>query len=87
MVDTRNKRASAIGMAFAALSILPAPDAAVSQADRQQVAYCYAGISAGQLIVYQFVTFEDATLTVPLSFESASLESPLVFSGESLEPV
>lgn len=87
MLDTRNKRASAIGLAFTALSVLPAPDAAVSQADRQHVAYCYAGISVGQLIVYEFVVFSDATLTVPLSFEDATLQVPLVFSGESLEPV
>jgi hypothetical protein len=38
-------------------------------------------------ITYQFVSFEDATLTVPLSFEDAALQPPLVFSGESLEPV
>lgn len=46
MLDTRNKRASAVGLIFTALAVLPAPDAAVGQADRQQVAYCYAGISA-----------------------------------------
>lgn len=98
MINTRNKRASAIGLAFTALSILPAPDGAVSQADRQQVAYTYAGLSAGQLIVYDFITFTGETLTPALSFSaetltpslsvsSESLTSALSFRDETLEPI
>lgn len=45
-VDTRNKRASCLGLAFAAALVLPAPDGAIDAADRQQTAYCYAGIAA-----------------------------------------
>jgi hypothetical protein len=45
-VDTRNKRASALGFVLAALVVLPAPDAAIGQADRQQVTFSYAGILA-----------------------------------------
>lgn len=45
-MDTRNKRASAIGVAFVAALILPAPDATVGQPDRQHAAYSYAGIQA-----------------------------------------
>jgi hypothetical protein len=50
-VDTRNKRASVLGLTLAALAVLPAPDGTVAQADRQQVAWCYAGISAEPLSV------------------------------------
>lgn len=49
-MDTRNKRASALGFALAALVILPAPDATVSQDDRQQAAFSYSGIAAGAAI-------------------------------------
>jgi hypothetical protein len=45
-VDTRNKRASVIGIAAVLAAVLPAPDATVAQADRQHVAYCYSGIEA-----------------------------------------
>lgn len=45
-VDTRNKRASVLGLTLASLLVLPAPDTAIEQPDRQQIAYCYAGVSA-----------------------------------------
>jgi hypothetical protein len=45
-VDTRQKRASAIGLGLAALLVLPAPDGTIDQADRQQAASAYAGILA-----------------------------------------
>lgn len=47
-VDTRDKRASVLGLAVATFAlVLPNPDgAALSQADRQQTAFCYAGIEA-----------------------------------------
>lgn len=50
-LDSRNKRASALGFALAALVVLPAPDATINQGDRQQVAFSYAGILAGAAIV------------------------------------
>jgi hypothetical protein len=62
-VNTRNKRSSAIGVGLAALVVLPAPDAAVGQPDRQQVTFCYAGISASALFEYDVITFTSATLT------------------------
>lgn len=43
-VDTRNRRASVLGFALAALAILPAPDATIDAADQQQLAYSYPGI-------------------------------------------
>lgn len=47
-VDDRDKRASAIGIGQPTVPILPNPDADdESQADRQQLAYAYAGILAG----------------------------------------
>ncbi len=62
-MDSRNKRASALGFALAALVILPAPDATVIQGDRQQVAFSYAGINAGVAIAA--ADEGDATWTVP----------------------
>ena len=45
-VDTRDKRGSVLGFGLAALLVLPAPGA-IDQPDRQQVAYAYRGIQAG----------------------------------------
>lgn len=45
-VDTREKRASVIGLGRAGRVVLPVPDATVGQADRAQTSWCYAGISA-----------------------------------------
>jgi hypothetical protein len=47
-VDTREKRASIIGIGLAAALVLPAPDASVVLGDRQQVAFTYMGIAAGE---------------------------------------
>lgn len=47
-VDTRNKRASILGIGLAAAIVFPNPDATVAQADRQQCARVYAGIDAGE---------------------------------------
>jgi hypothetical protein len=62
-MNTRNKRASALGVTLAALVVLPAPDGTIAQADRQQVAYCYAGISAGALVSYDTIVLADITLS------------------------
>lgn len=45
-LDTRNKRASAVGLALAWRMVLPHPDGTIATADRQQAALCYAGIDA-----------------------------------------
>jgi hypothetical protein len=45
-VDTRNKRASVLGLTLAALVVLPAPNGSVSAPDRLQVSANYAGIAA-----------------------------------------
>ena len=47
MIDTRNKRASAVFPLLPFRAILPAPDGAVNQADRQTIAFLYSGILAG----------------------------------------
>lgn len=47
-IDTRNRRASCIGLDGPFRSVYPNPDGAISSgADRQQVAYKYPGIAAG----------------------------------------
>ena len=56
-VDTRDKRASAIGL-IPWLLQGPTPDAAFSQADRQQIAFTYRGILATAPTSY---TFPDPT--------------------------
>jgi hypothetical protein len=52
-LDTRDKRASALGVAVATLAlVLPNPDgAALTQADRQHAAFCYSGIAAAVVVV------------------------------------
>jgi hypothetical protein len=49
-IDTRDKRASVLGWGLVALVALPLPAGTIEQADRQQVAAVYAGISAGILV-------------------------------------
>lgn len=44
-IDTRSKRASVLGLALAPLLTLPLADGTIGQADRQHIAYVYAGIS------------------------------------------
>ncbi len=50
-VDTKQKRASAIGVRWAWLPILPDADGSVSQADRQDVAFTYTGILSASPVV------------------------------------
>ena len=52
-LDTRNKRASAVGLALAWRLVLPNPDGSLIQADRQQAALCYAGIDADEAIIVE----------------------------------
>jgi hypothetical protein len=44
-LDTRDKRASSIGLGLAALLVLPAPGT-LDQPDRQHVAFSYRGVAA-----------------------------------------
>lgn len=50
-VDTRNKRASVLGIDLAFLHAWPNPDGAFDQSDRQQIAFKYSGILAGGAVV------------------------------------
>jgi hypothetical protein len=60
-MDTRNKRASALGIALAFRIVFPNPDGSLAaSADRQQSAYCYAGIDAASIT--SFDAFCDTTL-------------------------
>lgn len=46
-IDSRNKRASCLGVALAGRMVFPNPDGSIAAlADRQQVAYAYPGIAA-----------------------------------------
>lgn len=49
-VDTRAKRSSAISISSPWRSMLPAPDSAIGQGDRQAVPYMYSGILAGAVV-------------------------------------
>ncbi len=42
MINSRNRRASILGLTLASLVVLPAPDGAIDAADRAQVATSYA---------------------------------------------
>lgn len=50
-IDTRNKRASILGVGLAAALALPAPDGAVVEADRQHVGFAYAAATGGAVVV------------------------------------
>lgn len=45
-LDTRQKRASSVGILLAFVLAPPLPDATISQGDRQHIAWSYAGILA-----------------------------------------
>jgi len=50
-IDTRNKRASCIGVCLPVPGVLPNPDSTVDSNDRQMTAYTYAGIAAGAPVI------------------------------------
>lgn len=50
-LDTRNKRASALGLIAGLALVLPTADSSIAQADRQQVAFSYSGIAASTAAV------------------------------------
>lgn len=83
-MNTRNKRASAIGLGLAALVVLPAPDTAISLPDRQQVTACYAGLSAQVLATYDAIEFTDVTLSAS-TLTSVTL-SAATLASVTLEP-
>jgi hypothetical protein len=78
-VDTRNKRASVIGLAAATLLTLPLADASVGTADRPHVAYSYAGIAVESPIIPPDMTrVTDVLVTAPsvavdIRFDAASM--------------
>lgn len=87
-VDTRNKRASALGVALAVTLTLPAPDGTVGQPDRQHAAYSYAGIEAAEENIGTVADVEvvatavtSATVTAT-SVTSADLTATVVTSAD-----
>ena len=70
-LDTQAKRASAVMISLPFRGILPAPDGSIGSADRQHLAFLYAGIAASTLIGIGFTTTQglvlvDATLLLGL---------------------
>ncbi len=49
-LDTRQKRASGVMPNLSFRSMLPVPDGALNQGDRQQTAFVYAGIAASPYV-------------------------------------
>lgn len=49
-IDTRNKRASLLGLALALRLVPPAPDAALDIGDRAHLAYLYSGLSVAAAV-------------------------------------
>lgn len=66
-MNTPNKRASAIGIGLAIRLVLPIPDGAIGPADRQHVAYSYAGIQAANPIPIPNQTVARGVLVSPVS--------------------
>lgn len=62
-MNTANNRASAISAGRPWTPLLPAPDTALEQADRQQAAWAYAGILASEpVVLYSFRLMDDVVL-------------------------
>ena len=70
-VDTRDKRASAIGMHWS-LS-LPLANDDISQGDRLQLAGVYAGIVAVEVILWTVVTEDNTTTWTDVAENNTSL--------------
>ena len=88
-VDTRNKRASAIGVGLSVALLLPLADGTVGQADRQQTAYQYSGIAAAvsQIVVVEIAGSYEPTAQIAGSSEPTvavrgSYEPTVTISGE-----
>lgn len=67
-IDTRDKRASILGLVAGITLVLPNPDAAAeTQGDRQQLAFSYPGILAGATVGPAY-GLDDLTTMVSLYF-------------------
>lgn len=51
-IDTRDKRASALGRGLRFLAIFPAPDGTIDAGDRLQIVGLYRGIAAAAVAAY-----------------------------------
>lgn len=80
-VDTRNKRASVLGLGLASLLVLPAPDATVHAVDRPHVAYSYSGLAAEAPVVGP-VDLVELTATFRRQVDlQATIGSPVTLSA------
>lgn len=83
MMDSRNRRASAIGVGLAFVLVLPHPDGAVSQPDRQQCAYCYSGITAAAPVTTTWTELQDSDSIWTELQDSGSVWTELQDSGST----
>lgn len=70
-VDTRNKRASVLGIALAVTLTLPVADGAIAAADRQSLAYCYGGFTPAISVTWVMVRVVDVAWTVAAGLASS----------------
>jgi len=87
-VDTRNKRASVIGLPWPAGRVLPHPTGTIAAAARELLAICYAALdSASNVIDFTNELFQSPSLSGESLTEAAladdSLSSPAL-TGEIL---
>lgn len=83
-LDTKDKRGSSIGVARPWSLILPTPDGAVNQGDRQQTAWSYRGISAIQGVLGPVYCFVGETYVPGAYFAETAI--PGVYAGETHVP-
>lgn len=67
-MNTRDKRASVLGLGLAALLVLPEPGS-LDQGDRQQVSFSYRGILATELVVVD----AEASVIITMRADVASI--------------
>ncbi len=83
-VDTRNKRASILGLALASAIVFPNPDGTIDNPDRQQTAYSYSGISSipvvpttGFFATLQFMTDSDIAVSAFMTDADVAVKESL----------
>lgn len=79
-VDSRDKRASVIGLGLAALLVLPEPGT-IDQPDRQHVAYSYRGIEAGEAVVVAPETIDITGTHAPTVSVTGTYSPTISLSG------
>ncbi len=71
-IDTRERRASLIGLGLPGLAVAPLPDGAVSEADRAQLGWLYAGLDYTAVPAVGLVALTLRARSVALTLEARS---------------